>query len=44
MFSLTQRTSNTIGKRGGALNYDDDGNVDDNDDLNDDDDAFSKKK
>ena len=40
MFSSSQRTSNTIGTRGGPINYDgdDDNDDDDDDDNNDDDD------
>ena len=39
VFSSSQRTSNTIGTRGGPINYDvDDDDVDDDDDDNDDDD------
>ena len=37
MFSLSQRTSNTIGTREGPINYDDDDDDNNNDDDDDDD-------
>ena len=42
VFSSSKRSSNTIGTRGGPINYDVDDDDEDDDDNNDDDEVFSK--